>query len=361
MNPTGRLIDNTKNHLARELLRSAEADRAPDNTAAKVALALGLGSTAVITTVVTSAAASGSFVSGTSSAVSASAMTAGAVAAVPAAGAMAAGVPAAGAVSALGMLKVMAAVSLACGTLSYGGVKLAVKATEKPAVIQQVQRPARQAPHLPQGVTTRAAAVLASQSEAHLPAPPPPPDTDENDGVTAARGQELRPVGVTEATSVRETSAPVAGRHATPINGVASVANTAPPAVALEQEKPAKAATNELHAASFPDEGRVATATPAPVSPTGTLEREVAQLDHARAALAAGQPAQALRELDQYRVQSPRGALAAESVVLRVKALLALGQRAAAEVEANPLLLNAPQSRHAERLREILGSGLNSK
>jgi len=359
MKPTERLIDKTQNRLVRDLLRSAETDCAPDNTAAKVAFALGLGSSAVVTTVATSAAASSGFVSGTGGAVGASAITAGTVAAVPAAGAIAAGVPAAGAVSALGLLKVMAAVSLACGTLSYGGVKLALWATEKPAVMAQVQLPAGTAPRLPRGMNTHAA-VLASQSESNLPAPPPPPDNDANSGVTAARGQERRPVGVTEAASVRETNAPNVGRHAPPINGVASVTNAAPTAITAKSEKPAASAVTEPHSAAFADDARTA-ASPPPVSPISTLEREVAQLDHARAALAAGHPAQALRELDQYRVQSPRGALAAESVVLRVKALLALGQRAAAEAEASALILNAPQSRHAERLREILGSGVSPK
>jgi hypothetical protein len=84
------------------------------------------------------------------------------------------------------------------------------------------------------------------------------------------------------------------------------------------------------------------------------LQKEVAQLDSARQALAAGQPVSALHELDLYRSQWPRGALTVESIVLRVKALLAAGHRQAAEREALPVLTAAPQSRHAQRLRELL-------
>ena len=54
-----------------------------------------------------------------------------------------AAVPAATAVTAVGMLKVMAIVSLTCGTLSYGGVKLALKVSDKPAVATVAARPAR--------------------------------------------------------------------------------------------------------------------------------------------------------------------------------------------------------------------------
>jgi len=372
MNSSERLIDRTQNPLARELLRSADSDRAPENTSAKVALALGLGSTAVIATVATSAAASSSLVSGTGTAVGASAVGAGAVAAMPAAGAVAAMAPTAGAVTALGMLKVMAAVSLACGTLSYGGVKLALKVSDTPAAAVHVQKPVHVAsPRASKNVGARSVAAFPAEAETNLPAPPPPPNNDDL-GVTSAREQEPRPVALTEAAAARETNATGVGRHAIPTNSLEHVASAprksdvtsakvAP--VLPEQAKPA-----EPHAAAFPaDDGQPVVGAPPAVAtndrlaPVSTLEREVAQLDHARAALASGQAAQALRELDQYRAQSPRGVLAAESVVLRVKALLALGRRAAAEAEAGPILLNAPQSRHAERLREILGSSTSAQ
>jgi len=383
-----RLIDSTKNPLARELLRAAEMDKAPENTAAKVALALGLGSTAVVATIATSAAAASSLASGTSSTLVASAVAAApgagvavaAPVAVGAAASVAAAAPvAAGALSAVGMLKVMAAVSLACGTLSYGGVKLALKVTEKPTSTQHTQwaQPSSSVPRTRAKAATRSVGAFApleeaeAVTEANLPAPPPPPNHDVDDvgnvgDVAAARGHELRP----SVSAPPETNAAVLGRQNIPVNGrehaAIPIQHTGG---AVAASAPPQAAVAVAHTAAFPSEenhpGSAANPPPVPnanpqVAASG-LEREVAQLDHARAALSAGQPVQALRELDTYRAQTPKGVLAAESVVLRVKALLALGQRRAAEAAARPMLVNAPHSRHAERLRELLGTAANTQ
>lgn len=330
MTTTERLIDSSHNRLARELLRSAELDEAPDNTVAKVALALGLGSTAVVTTVTTGAAAStGVAAMGTASAVTAA-----------------------------GMLKVMAIVSLTCGTLSYGGVKLALKMSEKPAAVTQVAaRPPAMRVAKPQLARARAVAARAPEVAVNVPAPPMGADSD---GDTAARGQELTQTAGADETSVRETGAPSVGRQSNHSNNAWTAANSPQSLVERSAAMPTSPLPETRSApptAAFPsDDGRAGN-MPAVVEkslPAADLEREVAQLDHARAALAAGKPAIALREIDAYRAQTPRGMLAAESVVLRVKALLDMGLRTVAEREARPLLLSAPQSRHAERLREIL-------
>ncbi len=374
MNNSERLIDCSKNPLARELLRTADMDAAPENTAAKVALALGLGSSAVITTVAVSAAASGGLASGTSSTVVASAAAAapaGVAAAAPiAAGAVVAAPVAASAVTAVGMLKVMTAVSIACGTLSYGGVKLALKVTEKPTITQEARalKPAPVVRSAQRKSPARSVAAFPDVqdseqvAEANLPAPPPPPNNDEDD-VAAAREPEPRPPSAAHDAPQQGANAAVLGRHN---NQESSTRNAVSPRTERKSETvmPTQPAAPVAHAASFPSED----AHPAPAasvasapSAASNLEHEVAQLDHARSALAAGQPVQALRELDAYRTQNPRGILAAESVVLRVKALLALGQRSAAEAEARPLLVNAPQSRHAERLRSLLGAAANTQ
>ena len=359
MKSTERLIDSSNNRLARELLRSAELDEAPNNTAAKVALALGLGSTALVATVTTGAAASTGSIAGTGVAAGTSAVAgAGVVAGVG----TAAAVPAAGALTAVGMLKVMAIVSLTCGTLSYGGVKLALKATDKPAVTSVENAHSVAAPVVAQAAgSPRSVAAFAPVDD--LPAPPPP--RVDSDLGTAARGQE--PPDVAEVAAPSESNAPALGRQSIQ-------AKNAEPVVVAQGAETQRAVDNPAsqrpvlpvttaHTAAFPgDDARPAanegTDKPRnePAKPASDLEREVALLDHARASLAAGQPAQALRELDAYRQQTPRGMLAAESVVLRVKALLAMGQRSAAEREASPLLISAPQSRHAGRLRELLGA-----
>lgn len=334
MTTTERLIDSSKNRFARELLRSAELDEAPDNTVAKVAFALGLGSTAVVTTVTSSAAAATGIAAGVG--------TTTAIAA-----------PTASAITALGMLKVMAIVSLTCGTLSYGGVKLALKVTEQPAAVsaQVAARPA-----IAQGAQTlpapRAVASFAPEAAVNVPAPPA---ADDSDWAAAARGQEQQQPGVTPAPSPRETNSPNVGRQFNNSNTAQIVANSPSSSANAAAESPTSPMPPPRGAmpatASFPVDDRSAgKGRSAP-----NLEREVAQLDHARAALVAGQPAIALREIDAYRAQNPRGMLIAESVVLRVRALLDMGFRSIAEHEAEPLLRTAPQSRHAERLRQILG------
>jgi len=87
-----------------------------------------------------------------------------------------------------------------------------------------------------------------------------------------------------------------------------------------------------------------------------TLGDETKALDGARAALAAGRAAQALTGLDAYRAKWPAGALRAEAALLRVDALLRLGNRAAAEREANALISAAPSSRYATRARALLAA-----
>lgn|SRR5664280_1287097 len=337
---TERLIDSSKNRFARELLRSAELDEAPDNTMAKVAFALGLGSTAIVTTITSGAAASTGLAASMGTAVAAA--------------------PAVSAVSALGMLKVMAVVSLTCGTLCYGGTKLALKVSERPtaAMTAVAARPASiplATRNLP---TARAVASFAPEAAIN---PPAPSAINDSDLATAALGQEQRqPDTHQEATA----SAPSVGRqfsnsnnapkslveHAAqiPASPLPASRSAAPPTAVFpgEDGRSAPTATGALAENSQKDMAK----------PAADLEREVAQLDHARAALAAGQPGVALRELDLYRAQSPQGKLVAESVVLRVKALLATGQRAAAEREANPLIMAAPQSRHAQRLLELIGA-----
>ena len=335
MTTTERLIDSSKNRFARELLRSAELDEAPDNTVAKVALALGLGSTAVVTTVTSSAAAATGIASGIGTTT------------------VAAAAPAVSAVSALGMLKVMAIVSLTCGTLSYGGVKLALKVTEQPAAVstQAAARPAIASVAQPLQAP-RAVASFAPEVAINVPAPPA---ADDSDWVAAARGQEQEQPGTTQAASPRETNSPNVGRQFNNSTTAQIVANSPRTSANVAAESPTSPLPPPRAAmpatASFPaDDRSVGKGRSAP-----DLEREVAQLDHARAALVAGQPAIALREIDAYRVQNPKGMLVAESVVLRVRALLDMGFRSIAEHEAEPLLRTAPQSRHAERLRQILG------
>lgn len=95
---------------------------------------------------------------------------------------------------------------------------------------------------------------------------------------------------------------------------------------------------------------RAASAETAP----STLGEETQALDRARHSLAVNRAAEALAALDGYRRTWPRGALRAEAALLRVEALLRLGNRAAAEREANAIIAQAPGSRYATRASSLL-------
>jgi hypothetical protein len=84
------------------------------------------------------------------------------------------------------------------------------------------------------------------------------------------------------------------------------------------------------------------------------LGEEVSLLDHARRALAGGDPPGALRQLDAFDARFPRGSLAEEAEVLRVEALLAEDDRASATKVAARFLAAHPTSPHAARIRALL-------
>jgi hypothetical protein len=88
----------------------------------------------------------------------------------------------------------------------------------------------------------------------------------------------------------------------------------------------------------------------------GVLD-EVSSLDGVRAALSSGDPLGALERLSVHESRFPRGALGPEAVVLRVRALMELGQSARAESVAQDFLRKHPTSPQASRLRTIIGAG----
>jgi TolA-binding protein len=85
------------------------------------------------------------------------------------------------------------------------------------------------------------------------------------------------------------------------------------------------------------------------------LGEQVSALDRARRALSDGDPAAALRELDEDEARFPRGALAEEAEVLRVESLLAAGDRATASRAGARFLAAHPASPHAARVHALLG------
>jgi hypothetical protein len=95
----------------------------------------------------------------------------------------------------------------------------------------------------------------------------------------------------------------------------------------------------------------VETAAGAPA--TSTLGDEIALIDGARAALAAGSPAQALSLLERYRARHPRGMLLPEALAMRIEALDRGGDHARARALARAFLADYPKSPLAQRIAHL--------
>jgi hypothetical protein len=91
------------------------------------------------------------------------------------------------------------------------------------------------------------------------------------------------------------------------------------------------------------------------------LAAEVALVDRARAALAAGEPHRTLRELERYEALFPERRLEPEVLYLRMEAHVAAGHDAAARETAERSVRVFPRGPHAARARHILEAGDEKK
>ena len=194
------------------------------------------------------------------------------------------------------------------------------------------------------GMATGGAAQVASRAlEPSPPAVVAPPPVVTN----------ARPVTTHAAPRVAEPAPPAL--EPAPPSTTTATANTATfstlPAASATEPAPT-AAPAHTGSASFD----AAATNPGTGSPPSTLGDETRMLDGARHSLATDNAGAALAALDAYRTKWPRGALRAEAALLRVDALLRLGNRPAAEREANALINAAPTSRYATRARALLGT-----
>jgi hypothetical protein len=102
------------------------------------------------------------------------------------------------------------------------------------------------------------------------------------------------------------------------------------------------------------------TAPPAPTrAPAPSIGEEVALLDRARAALAEGDPERTSRLLDQHARAFRGGALGPEAAVIRIDALVAMGDERAAFALATRFLAahpDGPLSRHVRAVADRLGT-----
>jgi hypothetical protein len=406
MNSKHLLVETSRNPFARQLLRSADLDEPPPHSALRLAVALGLGSSALVSTIATGAAATGEATVGATLAAAAKGLAAAPVAGAAVSSSIAAGTGALGsatavsgtavlssaaslsaataaapavgsALSAVGMLKAMAVVSLTCGALSFGGTKLAMKITDDAPTVSSSSRMLQ--PSAPQPKRTASRVIASSPASEPAPAPPAPApaaqdDDVDDDEVLPALVQQTQRANALHDTTQQGSPERNVGRQDIELNTQAQLGDgLARPQASLATAELTGTAgdspANRGAVATFPSDDEPAAPGLNPqaekkpkahqkarkVEPDANIERELLLLDRARSAVAAGQPLVALQALDAYRTQAQRGTLRAESLVLRVKALLALGQRTAAERDAMPFIKAAPQSRHAARLRELLG------
>jgi hypothetical protein len=131
------------------------------------------------------------------------------------------------------------------------------------------------------------------------------------------------------------------------------VASTDPPAVS------AAVSTEEPRAEDAGVQPPMGAAAPIASGPGAgsqpTLTDEVAALDQARSALAAGNGPEALRLLEAYRTGFPRQQLEAEATVMRVEALIRMGDRAQASRVADAFVASHPRSPLVPHVRRLLG------
>lgn len=148
------------------------------------------------------------------------------------------------------------------------------------------------------------------------------------------------------------TPTPVAPMNVPPESPITPPAPEAPTAIATPTLAPTASPTASPIAEPAKSSPR-ATQPAASSPPESPLAQELRSLDEARSALARGDGSGALTLLDRHDRAFPMGPLRTEAKMLRVEALLARGDRAAAKKLATELLARDPSGPHARRLRTI--------
>ena len=113
----------------------------------------------------------------------------------------------------------------------------------------------------------------------------------------------------------------------------------------------------DVPAENAPRPSRVPTTDHGPTKPapeSSDLRLEIIALDGVHHALDAARPHEALALLDQYAARFPAGKLREEATVLRIEALHANGDQAAADRLAERLFRDSPNTPYAARVRAAL-------
>lgn len=329
-----------ENELELELLRSAIDETPPAGAMLNAATALGIGS----------AMAAGLIGGSAPAALSVGASQSG-VGAALASGA-AAGAKGVGAGTGLAALPITAgalmkqiAIGAAVGLATASGVQLAYESASAP------RDPQRSAPAV--GVPEpRASRGEAPAARGSIHAAQNDSATPEQLASATRRASEALPSQdkKTPVGAPREPAARADARVARPAQATLPSAEPTAGTAAIAAPPTAAFATSAVNAAP---------SAPAPKSAlemNASIAGEVALLDRARRALAAGDAERALGVLDEYGRAPRSGILGPETLLLRIQALLQLGQREAAVALARRFVAQNPGSRHAESLRSLLES-----
>ncbi|HVU03804.1 MAG TPA: hypothetical protein VHE30_18725 [Polyangiaceae bacterium] len=164
--------------------------------------------------------------------------------------------------------------------------------------------------------------------------------------------EKAAPAAASAAPSIAARPAPAVVRERREEAEPVAPAATAPEAPLATPEARATRATETETAERAPDP---ATSPGGPAA--SNVVAEVASLDRARAALAAGDARTALARLSEHARRFPGGALEPEAVVLRVRALRETGDVTGATALAKSFLAAHPDSSQAARLRALVGLG----
>ncbi|WP_394834702.1 hypothetical protein LVJ94_50230 [Pendulispora rubella] len=152
--------------------------------------------------------------------------------------------------------------------------------------------------------------------------------------------EEALPAPVVTPPRVRSAARPASSPREAPMVELPK------PATAQAEAAPSASAEGQDPAALEQARGMMASAR--------SLAPELSELDHVRSLLAAGRASNALDAVDRYRRAFPKGILMQESEVLRLDALVRLGERDAVEREGRAFLEQHPQSPQAARVRALL-------
>jgi hypothetical protein len=128
------------------------------------------------------------------------------------------------------------------------------------------------------------------------------------------------------------------------------VATTAAPAADTTEKAAPEPEVTRLEDLPVQKDSQPGSAAAAP-----SLADEVKAIQRAKSALSSGNASGAIKELDAYRETFPRGRLSQEATVLRIEALSASGNRAAAQKLGESFLKANERSPYADRVKSVLG------